>query len=269
MTPKQEKVHFDTFGFIIKRSLFSAEEMEQFSRWFDEGCDAVCGPFVGTGQMGYPGLSIHAGFCDQFLDDPRIMDRLETLMGDGFQLIASDAQRHGGNSSWHQDTVIPMEAGKPTEYLVLKVIMYLDDHSEGPGCLWLLPGTHRRGYGDALRGLITMGNPSDADALTPAGVPPTQLPGAIATNTRPGDIIFFNQKLGHSSWGGKPGRRFLGLTFGAKPIEDWQIEWLVHHGEQWKHSCANERNSQFPDHLVKSAGARRRALIEFMHSRGY
>ena len=246
MTPEQEKVHFDTFGFIIKRSLFSPEEMEVFSRWFDEGCDAVCGPFAGAGQMGYPGLSIHEGFCSHYLDDPRVMDRLENLMGEGFQLIASDAQRHGGNSSWHQDTVIPMESGKETEYLMLKVIMYLDDHSEGPGCLWLLPGTHRRGYGEALRGLTTLGNPTDADA-----------------------IIFFNQKLGHSSWGGQPGRRFLGLTFGAKPTEDWQVEWLVHHGEQWKHSCANERNSQFPDHLVNSAGPRRSALIEFMHSRGY
>ena len=147
MTPEQEKVHFDTFGFIIKRSLFSPKEMEMFSRWFDEGCDAKCGPFVGAGQMGYPGLGIHEGFCHHYLDDPCIMDTLDNLMGEGFQLVASDAQRHGGNTSWHQDTAIPMEAGKEIEYLMLKVIMYLDDHSDGPGCLWLLPGTHRRGYG--------------------------------------------------------------------------------------------------------------------------
>ena len=269
MTPEQEKVHFDTFGFIIKRSLFSPKEMEMFSRWFDEGCDAKCGPFVGAGQMGYPGLGIHEGFCHHYLDNPCIMDTLDNLMGEGFQLVASDAQRHGGNTSWHQDTAIPMEAGKEIEYLMLKVIMYLDDHSDGPGCLWLLPGTHRRGYGEALRAMTTKGNPIDADALTPAGVPPMDIPGAIATNTRPGDIIFFNQKLGHSSWGGQPGRRFLGITFGGKPTEDWQVEWLVNHGEQWKHSCSNETNTQFPEHLVKTAGPRRRELIEFMHSRGY
>ena len=45
MTPQEEKVHFDTFGFIIKRRLFGPEEMQNFSHWFDEGCDAQCGSF--------------------------------------------------------------------------------------------------------------------------------------------------------------------------------------------------------------------------------
>lgn len=269
MTPAEEKVHFDTFGFIIRRGLFGAEEMQKFSHWFDEGCDVQCGPFTGERQMGYPGLSIHEEFCHRYLDDPRILDTLENLMGEGFMLVASDAQRHSGNSHWHQDTAIPMEEGKTSEYLMLKVIMYLDDHSEGPGCLWVLPGSHKRGYAESIRELIGMGNPTDVDTLTPAGVPPTDFPGAIPTKTRPGDIIFFNQKLAHSSWGGQPGRRFLGLTFGAKPTEDWQVEWLVHHGERWKKMCRNERQSQFPEHLVRTAGPRRQHLIEFMYSRGY
>ena len=54
MTPEQEKVHFDTFGFIIKRSLFSPKEMEMFSRWFDEGCDAKCGPLRAPDRWGIP-----------------------------------------------------------------------------------------------------------------------------------------------------------------------------------------------------------------------
>ena len=159
MTAGEEKVHFDTFGFIIRRGLFGPEEMQKFSQWFDEGCDAQCGSFTGERQMGYPGLSIHEGFCHHYLDDPRILDTLENLMGADFMLIASDAQRHSGNSHWHQDTVIPMEEGKASEYLMLKVIMYLDDHSEGPGCLWLLPGSHKRGYAESIRALIGRGNP--------------------------------------------------------------------------------------------------------------
>ena len=151
MTPDEEKVHFDTFGFIVRRGLFGAEKMQKFSDWFDEGCDAQCGPFAGERQMGYPGLSIHEGFCHHYLDDPRILDTLENLMGEDFMLVASDAQRHSGNSHWHQDTAIPMEEGKAGEYLMLKVIMYLDDHSEGPGCLWVLPGSHKRGYAESIR----------------------------------------------------------------------------------------------------------------------
>ena len=272
MTQEQEKVYFDTFGFIIRRGLFRPEEIEEFSRWFDEGCDAQCGRFAGERQIAYPGLSIHEGFCHHYLDAPRILDTLENLMGEDFVLVASDAQRTPGNSRWHQDTVIPMEEGKASEYLMLKVIMYLDDHSEGPGSLWLLPGSHKKGYAESIRALMAMGNPTDAadaDALTPAGVPPTAFPGAVPTRTRPGDIFFFNQKLAHSSWGGHSGRRFLGLTFGAKPTEDWHVEWLVHHGELYKTRCRNDTQTQFPEHLVKTAGPRRQHLIEFMHSRGY
>ena len=186
-------------------------------------------------------------------------------------LVASDAQRHSGNSHWHQDTVIPMEEGKPSEYLMLKVVIYLDDHSEGPGCLWVLPGSHKRGYAESIRALMGMGNPTDSryvDLQPVCRQPP--FPGAVPTKTRPGDIIFFNQKLAHSSWGGQPGRRFLGLTFGAKPTEDWQVEWLVHHGERWKKKCVGMSGSRSfrntwsgPQALVVVR------LIEFMYSRGY
>ena len=36
MTPEEEKVHFDTFGFIIRRGLFGPEEMQKFSHWFEK-----------------------------------------------------------------------------------------------------------------------------------------------------------------------------------------------------------------------------------------
>ena len=54
----------------------------------------------------------------------------------------------------------------------------------------------------------------------------------------------------------------------APSTEDWQVDGLVDHGERWKKMCRNERQSQFPEHLVRTAGPRRR-LIEFMYSRGY
>ena len=209
MTPEEEKVHFDTFGFIIRRGLFGPEEMQKFSHWFDEGCDAQCGPFTGERQMGYPGLSIHEGSAITTLMTPRILDTLENLMGEDFMLVASDAQRHSGNSHWHQDTVIPMEEGKASEYLMLKVIMYLDDHSEGPGCLWVLPGSHRRGYAESIRGLIGMGNPTDVDTLTqpvchqplsPAQFPPKPVRGTSFSSIRSWHIHRGVGSRGVDSW---------------------------------------------------------------------
>ena len=105
----------------------------------------------------------------------------------------------------------------------------LDDLTSGEGSLWLLPGSHRKGYHVSVRDLIQRCDSDNEEALTPAGIAPMDLPGAISVRTKPGDVIFFNQKLAHSSWCGPTGRRFLGVTWGEKPTEDYHFEWIMHH----------------------------------------
>ncbi len=269
MTPEQEKTHFDTFGFIVKRELFQPDEMEAMSRWFDEGFANYHGELGKEKQFIEPGLQLHPGLCESYLDDPRILDALENLIGEGCVLCASDAQRTVGNSKWHHDSTIPMEEGRPDEYVMLKVQMYFEDLKRGRGCLSVLPGSHKKGYGEALRAVWKIESPIDPQTPTPMGATPPEMPGALPIETRPGDIIFFNQKLGHSSWGGPRGRRFLGLTFGEKPTKGWHHEWLIHHADRWQKACMNEAKTQFPEHLVKNAGPRLKKAIEYLHSKGY
>ena len=269
MTPEEQKLHFDTFGYLVAPGLFSEDEMARFSDWFDEGFARHHGPFEGGRQMIQPGLQLHPDLCDHYVDDARMLDTVDNLIGEDNLLMASDAQRRSGNTYWHQDTVIPMEEGKDGDYVMLKTQLYFDDLTSGEGSLWVLPGSHRKGYHQFVRDLIQQCDSENEQALTPAGVAPMDLPGAISVKTKPGDVIFFNEKLAHSSWGGWSGRRFLGVSWGEKPTEEYHVEWIMHHANRWQRKCLNETKTQFPPHLVEHASPRLKEMIEYLHSKGF
>ena len=144
MTLEEQKLHFDTFGFLVKEGLFSTKEMACFSAWFDEGFARYHGPLDSERQFVEPGLQLHTGLCQYYVDDARILDTLDNLMGEDYLLMASDAQRRVGNTYWHLDTNIPMEADKTGDYLMTKIQLYFDDLTSGEGSLWVLPGSHVR-----------------------------------------------------------------------------------------------------------------------------
>ena len=269
MSLKQEKTHFDTFGFIVRRQLFDDQEMQRFCEWFDEGFDGKCGSWDGSGfsQTYCPGIGLHDGFTEHYLADPRLLDTLENLMGAGFVFMGSDAQRFNAETPWHRDTgKIPMEPASAHEYLMLKVVMYLDDLSDGHGCLSIMPGSHRKGCRDALQDVLRHDDQAIwADGVTAAGIGPDQVPGAVATRTRLGDIIFFNQRCFHSSWGGKRGRRYLAMTFGRKPTEAWQEQWIKHHSEA---DVKVHKLPLYPDALLATTNPRLRRLIDPLVEKG-
>ena len=81
------------------------------------------------------------------------------------------------------------------DYLMMKVQFYLDGLTSGSGCLRVLPGSHRKGYHQSVRDFIHQCDTDNEEALTPAGIAPMDLPGAISLKTKPGDVIFFDEKL--------------------------------------------------------------------------
>lgn len=268
MEPTQEKNHFETFGYVVKRGLFGRKEMESFSRWFDEGFEAKCGPWDGSGfsQMYMPGIGLHEGFCDHYLADPRLLDTLENVMGEGFLMLSSDAQRLA-ETPWHRDIVEkPMEPEASYEFLILKVVMYLDDLSEGGGCLRIMPGSHHKGWREALQDVLRdRDEPIWFDGVTAAGVRPSEIPGAVPTQTRPGDIIFFNERCFHSSWGGRLGRRYLGMSFCQKPTRHWHVERIIDDCEQHEKRFSA---TQYSEALLKTENPRLRKLIDFVLDKG-
>ena len=146
MTP-QQVAHFQTLGFLQCRQLFSPPEMRALSDAFDAAMTRARGGAPAPGP-GDPRQQV-AAFFDldpeafyPLLDDERLVSAFETLMGDDFLLLESEALLHTEGSRWHHD------ARAPTGLFSMRAAIL-----PGPaGARRRLPGHHSRQPFPGVRG---------------------------------------------------------------------------------------------------------------------
>jgi ectoine hydroxylase-related dioxygenase (phytanoyl-CoA dioxygenase family) len=207
MLTAEQQGYFETFGFLVMRQYFSPEEMAAIQRDFDEVLaeDRQGRPFAGEKRQAVLGFAEMRPRLMQLLEEDRIYEPIEQLLGPGFVWIGSDGNLYVGDTGWHPDS-----ASHCFDYPRIKVAFYLDPMTKETGCLRVLPGSHRRPLFDDAAGFRHLG---------------PELPG-FALETEPGDVVFFSQNLWHSSWGGKTGRRMFTLNYGAKPSGEKDLQFL-------------------------------------------
>jgi ectoine hydroxylase-related dioxygenase (phytanoyl-CoA dioxygenase family) len=131
------------------------------------------------------------------------------LLGREFVWIGSDGNLYLGATRWHPDNA--------EGYRRLKVAFYLDALTKGTCCLRVLPGAHIPELATRLKDRWPKEDPMES----PYDVKGSQIYSPLESGS--GDIVFFNQGLLHSSYGGKTGRRMFTLNFGAKPRAEADI----------------------------------------------
>ena len=233
----EQRAHFDIFGFLALRGLFSASEMEAIGAASDDIMDEDRNgeAFAGDKRQAVLAFVEKRPVLADLVEDDRIYGPIEQLLGPGFMWLGSDGNLYVGDTAWHTDSrPDPLEYG----YTRIKVALYLDPVTREAGCLRVIPGSNRlplHAELEPLRRLRQMqrdfaGKTKSADeaaaempeqppSSTPFGVQSSDLPG-FAIESRPGDAVFFNQRLWHSSFGGGIGRRMFTLNYGQKPTSD-------------------------------------------------
>ena len=270
LTPEQ-LAHFNAFGFVVRKSLFSPDEMETISRVFDEVMDEdrKGQPFSGEKRHGVFACVELRPELRSLIDDDRIHGPMEQLLGPDYMWWGSDGNLYVGDTAWHSDAAEP-EMG----HARIKIEFYLDAVTKDTGCLRVIPGSHRlplhadleplrmrrviqtieegRNTNEALKPFIEMGLDLDKDAF---GVESPELPG-VALESEPGDVVFFEQHLYHGSWGGMTGRRMFTLNYFANPTTDQQLSQL---GEMHASSLGSmqaisftKRSTLHEDELINS-----------------
>ena len=133
---------------------------------------------------------------DRLADDPRLWAPVAELCGVAGLALFTDKlnfKRPGGAPfPWHQDS--PYFAFEcPHVDRLVSVQVYLDDASEENGCLWMIPGSHRRGVLPGLTERGTLGRLyTDVDrVLSEAPRVPITAPA--------GSAIFFHGDVVHGS----------------------------------------------------------------------
>ena len=145
-----ERSHFETFGFMVRRKLFSSDEMDVISREFDDVLeeDRKGQAFKGDKRQAVLGCVEKRPGLLQLVDDDRIHGPIEEMLGPDFMWWGSDGNLYVGDTAWHSDASdIGLGYGR------VKVAFYLDPVGKDTGCLRFIPGSHRLPLHDELRSL--------------------------------------------------------------------------------------------------------------------
>ena len=207
---EQQARYFHSFGFLKFPGLF-ATEADLIVSAFEEIWESHGGGHHGS-EHDRKRRSALLPFIDKneflcsLIDDPRIDGVASSLLGDDYNYSASDGNYYVGDTHWHSDMY------RETKYLSFKIAFYLDSVAMDTGCLRVIPGSHHLGdaYGDSLQPVAKAPRPEQAPALW--GVHGSEVP-SVPLQSEPGDMVLFNHRTKHASFGGGSQRRMFTINF--------------------------------------------------------
>ena len=252
---EQDTRYFDTFGFLNFPGLF-ADEAEQIINSFEQIWATQGGGHHGRVHDRQRRSALSA-FIDQneflssLIDDPRIDDVAASLLGDDYNYTGSDGNYYVGDTQWHSDRYTPRK------YMSFKMAFYLDPVTRDSGCLRVIPGSHKLGdlYADSLQPVAQHPRPEQAPALW--GIQSNEIP-AIALETQPGDLIMFNHRTKHASFGGGTQRRMFTINM----QERFSTEDLPMLRDEIGEGARFWRERAYGDVMIKTAGPKRMCHLE-------
>ncbi len=225
---EQQVRFFHTFGYLILEQVFAADEMVRFGR----EADALLAELrprnrdPGQSQAESPFVEYREALS-RLADDDRVHGPTSQLLGDDFLWGGSEGHRtgpdEGTNHWWHCDRRDCVEL----DLTWIKYMLYFQPMTKEEGALRVLPGSHVPSYCLRLMPLDAQ-QPSTSDELY--GVGAADLPCA-AIETRPGDLVVFNQYLFHGVFKKQPDRRYLALKFIERPSTAEQVRACRSHGQ--------------------------------------
>ena len=186
--------YFEAFGFLLLRGLFDDATMAPVI----EAADALWREDFGGRPD--PAATLHQDrFVERrpvlmrLIDDARLYDKLEQLLGERFIFCGSEGN-HGVVGSptahhWHADRPGAAELG----YLRIKVMLYLVPMTQDNGALRVIPGSHRAPFHQALLPFVRRHVERDPLFFGEHGA---NIPAHVI-ETSPGDAVLFSQTLYH------------------------------------------------------------------------
>ena len=198
---EQQFRFFNTFGYLAFPGLFTQKEVS----WIIEEFEMVLKTH-GNGKKHdgskrtiiVPTID-HSAKLSTLLDDSRILGIASDILGDDFNYGSGDGNYYSGDTGWHPDGAYP-------ELFAIKLAFYLDPLTRDTGCLRVLPGSHR--LDSPWRRSGHDWNQSQ-DIL---GISPAEIPGNVALETNPGDLLVFNHSTVHAAFGGSSRRRMFTMN---------------------------------------------------------
>jgi hypothetical protein len=214
MLVRDQLVHFDTFGFLVLRSLLTPEEVATAEEEFDIGFSAAREHTDLRGirkQLNWTNLGPHAPFLASLLEDPRFLTSAEQILqGDVIGNYANGNAFASDRTEWHPDTGDLERRG-------VKFAFYLQPLDSQTGALRFIPGSHKAPlHGDIRKIRLKESNQGVVDD---GGLTIDEMP-AFAAESQTGDVVAFDNRVWHASWGGGIERKMCSVGYFAAPTSD-------------------------------------------------
>lgn len=139
------------------------------------------------------------------LKHEKITAIVSEILGDGYQLIGSDANIYECGTRWHTDII-----GLPYNCQNVKLIFYLDPSEQGRDCFRVIPGSHFHTDKFAKQLKQHIREPGVNLGLDISQIPCQQIA------TRPGDVVIFDARVWHAVDYAGNRRRAFSFLFGDK-----------------------------------------------------
>ena len=192
---------FKIFGYLVIKDLFTAAEIKTVTEAFEWSIQTWGGGngHDGTSHTMMAGAIEHSPELCSLLDHPGILGLISGIIGTDFNYCGGDGNLFSGDTLWHSD-------GNLGQLWAVKVAVYLDSLKRNRGCLYVLPASHD------LNHFIRRENLDPCRFPETLGMNPVDLPGSVAIETKPGDVVIFNHDLYHGSFGGDSRRRMFTMN---------------------------------------------------------
>jgi len=202
--------YFETFGYLKVPGLFAAD-IEDIRAGFEDVFANNESWELNEWLHFDKRRSIVPQFIDRnetlraLRDDPRVVGIATSILGPDYEYAESDGSLFFCDSSWHPDIY-----GAPIEQYHLKLSFYLDPLTAETGAIRMIPGTNHLGttYANTLYGKLQ--RPEEiADTF---GVNYDEIP-SVPIASEPGDLLMWNYRTVHASFGGDERRRLFSISF--------------------------------------------------------
>ena len=206
----QQINYFQTFGYLVFKGLL-ANEISEITQRFEKVWSDLGGGHYGR-KHDKKQRSAFVPFIDQdeylsaILDNEMIDGIASSILGDDYNYTSSDGNFYVGDTGWHSDGYTRVK------YVSIKMAMYLDAVTSNTGCLRVIPGSHH--VGDAFAEFLHEASHNSKQQKQEElwGITGIDVP-AVALESNPGDLVVFNHRLKHSSFGGGDSRRMFTINF--------------------------------------------------------
>ena len=255
MITMEQKQHFETFGFLVLRQLFTLQEIEIVRRESDKilSENRRGEPFPGEKRQSMIPFFEMSPVLRPFIEDDRIYMLGVDLLGPDFILNATEGNLHVGDTRWHGGGPEP----EPVPHI--KIAFYLEPNTKETGALRVIPGSHKPGFRKLLQPLTAQ---HDDPTVVPFGVSGAELP-SVAIESQPGDVVIFPETLWHAAFGGHPGRSQHAINFMANPVTDEEVAYVRGLYEGWNYSLHP------PEPIVNSDRPRLRQMVTKLVELGF